>query len=109
MEGGKIASSKTFSRAAPDAERPCPRAIAASIEAYGTADFFAVEIARARRGFRSGFGPASLTALVMSRVMRDRCLDLPASFLALSCLIVAHLLCCVRGVPLDCEDDVRVA
>lgn len=56
-EGGRIASSRSDSSAAPVAERPWPRAIAASMEALGTADFFAVEIARARRGFRSGFGP----------------------------------------------------
>ena len=54
-----MASRTRDSNAAPEAERPWPRAIAASMEALGTADFFAVEIARARRGFRSGLGPAT--------------------------------------------------
>jgi hypothetical protein len=92
IDGGSIASRTSDSSAAPVAESPCPRAMAASIEALGTAFFFAVTRARARRGFMSGFGPAIFTANVMSRVRRDRCLLLPASFLALSCLIEAHFL-----------------
>jgi len=76
IEGGRIASRVIDSRAAPSVDRPCPRAMAASMEAFGKpaanvsmcrkntegalphhVPFFAVAIATASRGLVSGSPP----------------------------------------------------
>lgn len=56
-DGGSIASIVNDSRAAPELDIPCPRAIEVSIELFGMEAFFALDIARASRGLNLGSGP----------------------------------------------------
>ena len=85
--------------------------MALSIKVFGTEARLAVAIAKARRGLSLGAEPDTVgssvcrsaavndtnnlrfTAIAISFAIAERCLVFDASFFALSCFIVAHLLC----------------
>ena len=71
-EGGKIASRVRVSSAAPDDDRPCPRAIADSMDDLGNPAFFAVAIACASRVLTFGLAPysADITAKIRATAVK---------------------------------------
>lgn len=89
---GNIPSTVTFSRLAPVVLLPCPRAIAASMDAFAKPSFLHLAIKSANRGFNDGSCPNNFDAVAISCANIDRWRFFRASFFPLSCFIFDHRL-----------------